>query len=218
MSDAHCGSAPASALRLPGQGIGVNMKSLLSDPSVRPENSPPSPQDARKHTRPRKNIGDTSSSSSEDDRRRRKVNVKEMVLDPLPAPHEFRSWVQTMYVKVCSASKRSKVRTLRWIKEVETAEEIAPLEVCSDKWDDLDTALAEAILKAAHSTLKRQLLVYQEAQTRRGLPLAGRAALWMCFDRFRLDRGQALCVDVTTLTELKFNGDLEGFLTAWDLR
>ena len=65
---------------------------------------------------------------------------------------------------------------MRWIKEIETAEDITLLEDCSDKWDELDTELADAMLKAAHSTLKRELLLYQEAQTRIGFPLAGRAA------------------------------------------
>ena len=90
-----------------------------------------------------------------------------------------------------------------------------PSKHVSRRWDDLDTELAEAVLNASHGAIKRELLLYQEARTRMRLPLAGRAALWMCFDRFNMDRGQARFIDITALTGLKFAGDLEGFLAAW---
>ena len=169
---------------------------------------------SRRHAKPRAKLDDRSSSSSEDDRRRRKGNVKKITLDPVPAPHQFREWVQTLFVRVCSALKRSKIRTLRWIKEVETATSVDQLEFCVDKWDDLDTELADAMLSACSGTLKRELLIYQEQQTRGGLPLVGRAALFMCFGRFQLDRGQALSIDISFLFALKYYGDLEGFLAA----
>ena len=151
------------------------------------------------HTRQRVRIDDDSSSSSEDDRRRCKGSVKTITLDPAPAPHEFRAWVESVYTKVCSASKRSKPRTLRRIMEVEAAEAVTPLETCSSACDDLDTELAEAVLNAYHGAIKRTLLLYQEARTRIRLPLAGRAALWMCFNRFRMDRWHALFIDITAL-------------------
>ena len=36
------------------------------------------------------------------------------------------------------------------------------------------------------------------------------------YQRFKFDRGTALSINLTTLIELSFGGDLEGFLAAWD--
>ena len=49
-----------------------------------------------------------------------------------------------------------------------------------------------------------------------GQPLAGRAALWHLYQRFKLDGGDKLSIDLLTLLQLKFQSDLEGFLAAWD--
>ena len=121
-----------------------------------------------------------------------------------------------MYVKVTASSKRSKRRTLKWLQAVESCNDVALMEAPGRRWDDLDTALAETIVEVAKGPLKRELLLYQEERTRRGEPLAGRAALWMMLQRFRLERGQAMCVDLSTLVQLTFQGDLESFLASWD--
>ena len=112
------------------------MKSLLSEEVVAASAVPSAPgphREVPKHARPKAHVDDESSSSSDDDRRLRRGSVKLIALDPVPAPHEFRAWVQAMYVKVCAASKRTKVRTLRWIKEVEIACAITSLETCPAK-------------------------------------------------------------------------------------
>ena len=56
--------------------------------------------------------------------------------------------------------------------------------------------------------MKRDLLLYQEEQSRQGRPLSGLAALFMAHMRFTLDRGQALAVDLSTLIGLEYTGDL----------
>ena len=49
-----------------------------------------------------------------------------------------------------------------------------------------------------------------------GQPLVGFAALCHVYQRFKLDRGQAMCIDLSGLVQLSFQGDLEGFLAAGD--
>ena len=90
------------------------------------------------------------------------------------------------------------------------------LEVVSRRWDDLDTALAEAVVAIAMGPLKRELLLYREECTRRGIPFSGRAALWHVYQGFKLDKGQAMYVDMSALVQVKYQGDLAGFLDAWD--
>lgn len=182
------------------------MRSLLSAGSGQPM---PQPAAARPHD-------EDSGSSSEDDNRRKRGTVKTFVLDPIPQASGFRMWMQDLYTRVSTASKRNARRTLAWIKAVEASENISPLEISSRKWDDLHTALADAVVKVASGPLKRDLLIYREQLTRRGLPLSGRAALWMVLDQFKLERGPAMCVDITALTSLEYKGDLQGFLSAWD--
>ena len=54
------------------------------------------------------------------------------------------------------------------------------------------------------------------AGTSLSLPPAGRAALWHFYQRFKFDRGDKLSIDLSTLSQLQFQGDLEGFLAALD--
>ena len=94
-----------------------------------------------------------------------------------------------MYTKVCAASKRNTRRTLRWLQVVEATASIEHLERLAAKekrWDDLDIALAEAVLAVASGPLRRELLIYQEEQTRKGNPLSGRCALHLVFFRFTI--------------------------------
>ena len=84
------------------------------------------------------------------------------------------------------------------------------------KWDDLDAAFAKAVLGVAKGPLKREILLYGEEQIRKGHPLSGRAASWHVHQRYKLDGGEAMCVDLSTLMGMTFQSDLEGFLAAWD--
>ena len=71
-------------------------------------------------------------------------------------------------------------------------------------------------MTVAKGLLKRELTLYSEERTRIGQPLAGRAALWHVYQRFKLDRGMAIRSELSTLVQLTFTGDLEAFLLAWD--
>ena len=55
---------------------------------------------------------------------------------------------------------------------------VTELENPSSGWDDLDTALADAVIGIVKGILKREILKYGEERTSKGRPLAGRAALW----------------------------------------
>ena len=72
---------------------------------------------------------------------------------------------------------------------IETAASLAELESPGSRWDDLDTALAQAVMTVAKGPLKRELTRYSEERMRIGQPLAGRAALWHVYQRFKLDLG-----------------------------
>ena len=104
---------------------------------------------------------------------------------------------------------------MKWIQQVEKLN-LAELETPSARWDDLDTALADAVVNVAKGALGRELLLYREEKSRLGKALSGRAALWHPYQRFKLDHGMALSIDLSTLVQLSFGGDFEGFLVAWD--
>ena len=92
---------------------------------------------------------------SEDDIRRRRGAVRAFALDKIPFASRFREFVQNTFVKVTASSKRSKARTLSWLQEVESCTNVAALEIPSRRWDELDTALAEAVVASAKGPLKR---------------------------------------------------------------
>ena len=194
---------------LPGQGVGLTMRSLLAPDAQRDRR----PEPRRRHD----DYSDGSSEESAGARlARSRKQVKTLVLDPVPHASGFREWILALNTQVNAATRRPRVATMRWLNEVQVATSLSQVEGVSAKWEDLDAELADALLKVSSGPLKRELTLYQEEQQRRGLPLGGRAALWHVFQRFRLERGAAMCVDITALTSLEFRGDLEGFLAAWD--
>ena len=103
---------------------------------------------------------DGSSLSSDDDSRLFRGRVKTIVLDDITIAFGFRSHQQNIYTKVLAASKRSTLRTMRWIQQVET-KPFAELEVSNSRWDDLDVALAEAVVAVAIGRVKTDLLFDQ---------------------------------------------------------
>ena len=62
--------------------------------------------------------------------------------------------------------------------------QLSQLEEPQRRWDDLDTALAEAVDAVAAGPLLRELLLYQRKHSNLGRALAGRAALWHVYQRF----------------------------------
>ena len=162
-----------------------------------------------------------SSDSENDDEAfmRRRTPVKEMKLDALPTANGLRRWVHALVSEACRCSNRSKTRTLRYLRQVFFATEIAPLETIPPKWDPFDTELASALQKTATGgAIAREIQLYQERCSRELRPFGGRPVLFMILKRYELNYGQALQVDLSSLSALKFSGDLEAYLDALDSR
>ena len=71
-------------------------------------------------------------------------------------------------------------------------------------------------MAVATGTLKRELDLYQDTQARQGRPMLGRAALHIVYQKFQLSAAVTRSIDLRTLMELRYGGDLEGFMRAWD--
>ena len=93
---------------------------------------------------------------------------------------------------------------------------LADLKVSDKRWDDLDVALAEAVFKVVNNSLLKEILYYQETQANGGRLMHGRAALWYVYRRYALSAAATRAIDFQSLMNLKFSGDLQGFLHAWD--
>ena len=160
---------------------------------------------------------ETEPESEDEAFRRRRKTVKPLVLDDPPPAGGLRSWLNELYIRGCASSNRSKHRTLKYLKQVEVAAEIADVAVVPKRWDDFDTELASAMMNIAKGATKREMVLYQESQGKLCLPMSGRAALWIFLHRYHIDRGGALQVDITKLMALEFKGDLESYLDQLDL-
>ena len=93
---------------------------------------------------------------------------------------------------------------MKWLKEVETLS-LSQLEKPRRRWDDLDTALAEAVYNVATGPLPRDVLQYQQRRPKLGYALSGRAALWYVYQRFKLNPHAGVEVSYNTLTKLEFH-------------
>ena len=106
---------------------------------------------------------------------------------------------------------------MAWIQQVETTHvTLEDLEVSDKRWDDLDVVLASAIVKVVNKSLLRDIVIPQETQAQQGKLLQGRAALWYVYRQYGLSASATHALDFQSLMNLKFTGDLEGFLQAWD--
>ena len=100
-----------------------------------------------------------SVSSDDEDRKRRRTLVKTLVLDPIPNASGFRRWQFVFYVKISFASRDDSDSSMAWIQCVEKpGVNFADLEVSDKRWDDLDVALAEAILTVVSGSLVKDVL------------------------------------------------------------
>jgi hypothetical protein len=79
------------------------------------------------------------------------------------------------------------------------------------KWDSFDTALASAVMQISNGDLKRELITSQEALSKENIPLPGRVSFFLLLQRYKLDRGQSLHVDLSGLMQLEYKGDLEQY-------
>ena len=156
---------------LPGRGVGLTMRSLLA---------PDAEREAERPRRQRRldDLEDDYLSSDSDgaQKARSRKQVSPLTLDPIPQASGFREWCLTLNTRVIAASRRPRIATMRWLDEVQRATSLSQVEGVSAKWDDLDAELADCVLKISSGPLKRELVLYQEEQLRRGLPLGGRAA------------------------------------------
>ena len=96
-----------------------------------------------------------------------------------------------------------------WIQQVEQLNiHVADLEVSDKRWDDLDVALAEAILKVVSNSLLKEILYYQETQAKDCRLMHGRTALWYVYRQYALSTAATHAIDFQSLMNLKFSGDL----------
>ena len=158
--------------------------------------------------------------SSEDERRVRKGSVKPLELQDIPVAKNMKQWMMELYRRIGIASKRSGPRTLRWIQAVQLAsssEELAPPD---SRWEELDQALAHAIMKVARGGVKRELLQQEKVSITHGHPLCGRSALWTVLHRLQVEHGALVAADLRSLLDLTLTEDspkgLELFLDRYD--
>ena len=81
---------------------------------------------------------------------------------------------------------------------------------------DLDVQLAQAVLKVVNGPLLKEILYYQETQAKQSKLMQGRAALWHIYQQYALSAAATHAIDLQTLMALRFTGDLEGFMRAFD--
>ena len=136
--------------------------------------------------------------------------------ESLTAATGVRKWTNALMSESLRASNRSQVRTMKYIKRVYEANNIEELEDVHNNWDLFDTELCAALTRSATGTVDRELQLYQERCARRGIPVAGRAVLYIMLKRFELDGGQAMRVNLNALNALKHHGELEAYRDALD--
>ena len=88
------------------------------------------------------------------------------------------------------------------------------MEIVDRRGEDLDILLAQAVSAVVTGTLKKELDHYQDTHARQGRPMLGRAALHILYQKFQLSAAVTRSIDLRTLMELRYGGDLEGFMRA----
>ena len=158
----------------------------------------------------------SGSSSTDDTNRRNRRSVKPLKLADPPVAGALRPWMSDFYVRLCAASKRSQRRTLAWGKQILLATSPGSLAKPNSRWEDLDSALSLAVLEMARGPAKRDILMYQEVNFRKGEPLGGRSAMFIVLQRYHIDSGTQMQVDLTSIMSLKFDTDFEVLLSRLD--
>lgn len=161
---------------------------------------------------------DTDPESEDEAFVRRRTSVKPLDLGEPPTAGGLRTWINDLYVRACASSNRSEARTMKYIKAVESAKSIESLSTVRKHWDAFDTELASGVMKISKGATKKELILYQETQAKACLPMSGRAALWIFLNRYHIDKGQALQVDLAGLLALEYKGDLEAYLDLLDAK
>jgi hypothetical protein len=170
----------------------------------------------RRKRRHAKKKGDDSSSESSNDARRLRWQCKPLVLADPPQHGALRTWLGDFFTKIQVSSKRSGKRTLAWARKVLYVNSPDELLKVSSRWEDLDSLLANSVMSIARGPLKRELLQYQEQLLQRGVPMCGRAAMYLMLRRYHIDGGTSMQHDLAHLMSLRYDGDLEIFLDKFD--
>ena len=156
-----------------------------------------------------------SFSSGYEDRKRSRRTVKPLVLDPILNGLGFRRWQFYLYVKVCEAFRHDSTTIMKWIQELENKQlKLVYFEIPDKHWDDLDVVLAAALLKVVNPSLQRDITIHQENAAQVGQILRGRVVLWFVNRQYDLSATATHIIDLQSLMNLKFAGDLEGFMQA----
>ena len=86
---------------------------------------------------------------------------------------------------------------MAWIQYVEKpGVGLADLEVSDKRWDHLDVALAEAILKVVSGSLLTDILYYKDTRAKDCKLMPGRAALLYVYRQYALSAAASHAVDL----------------------
>ena len=98
---------------------------------------------------------------------------------------------------------------MKRIQEVENKQlKPAYFEIADKHWDDLDVVLAAALLKVVNPSLQRDIAIHQENAVQVGQILRGRVVLWYVNRQHDLSAAATHIIDLQSLMNLKFAGDL----------
>ena len=102
---------------------------------------------------------------------------------------------------------------MSWIQKVERAS-LEELEVSDRRWEDLDILLAQAVSAVAVGFLQKEFNQYQDTHARQGKTMLGRAAFYHVYQKSQMSAAVTRSIDLRTLMDLKYAGELEGFMRA----
>ena len=95
---------------------------------------------------------------------------------------------------------------MAWIQQVEKPNlNLADLVVSDQRWDELDVALAEAVLYVVNKSLLEEILYYQETQAKDCRLMHGRAAMRYVYRQNSLSAAATHAIDFQSLMNSKFS-------------
>ena len=145
---------------------------------------------------------------------------KKIKLGPIPTAGKYRDWRERLMENVATASLRP-TEAFQWIHEVSDAADIHALadsgKGTEGSWEQLDSALLEALQIPKHGEIERQLkLLKKELKDRHGRPLLinGRQVLKVIDEFMKLTDLDTDILEVERLRKVKMiNNDLKRYVT-----
>ena len=98
----------------------------------------------------------SSEESIGEETERRRTPVKTIDLGKPPSGLGFQRWLAELYGACCAASNRSRRRTMRFLRAVETEKSHETLEHCTRKWERFDAEIAAACFRFASGEVLRK--------------------------------------------------------------